>query len=38
MDWTPGHFEPEDSFYLWGPEAPDEFVINYESKSIVRMP
>ncbi len=37
-DWTPGHFEPEDSFYLWGPEAPDEFVINYESKSIVRMP
>ncbi|MPZ55242.1 MAG: metapyrocatechase [Rhizobiales bacterium] len=29
--WEAGDHAPEDSFYLWGPNPPDDFVINYEA-------
>jgi catechol 2,3-dioxygenase len=29
--WPSGDHKPEDSFYLWGPEVPREFTINYEA-------
>lgn len=29
--WDSGNHAPEDSFYLWGPDVPPEFVVNYES-------
>jgi catechol 2,3-dioxygenase-like lactoylglutathione lyase family enzyme len=29
--WPSADHKPEDSFYLWGPEVPREFTINYES-------
>jgi catechol 2,3-dioxygenase-like lactoylglutathione lyase family enzyme len=28
--WPAGDHKPEDSFYLWGPEVPREFTVNYE--------
>jgi catechol 2,3-dioxygenase-like lactoylglutathione lyase family enzyme len=28
--WPAADHKPEDSFYLWGPEVPREFTINYE--------
>jgi len=28
--WQAGHHEPEDSFYLWGPEPPADFTVNRE--------
>jgi hypothetical protein len=28
--WAAADHKPEDSFYLWGPEVPREFTINYE--------
>jgi len=28
--WPSADHKPEDSFYLWGPEVPREFTINYE--------
>ena len=28
--WPAGDHKPEDSFYLWGPDVPREFTINYE--------
>ena len=28
--WPSGDHKPEDSFYLWGPDVPREFTINYE--------
>lgn len=31
VDWPAADHAPEDSFYLWGPPVPDEFVINYEA-------
>ena len=31
--WEAGDHAPEDSFYLWGPNPPDDFVINYEAKN-----
>lgn len=30
-DWTSGDFPPEDSFYAWGPNLPEDFVHNYEA-------
>jgi catechol-2,3-dioxygenase len=30
MDWPAGDHNPEDSFYLWGPETPKDFIHNYE--------
>jgi catechol 2,3-dioxygenase len=31
--WEAGHHAPEDSFYLWGPEPPADFIRNYEAES-----
>ena len=31
MNWPAGDFLPEDSFYAWGPNVPEDFVHNYES-------
>jgi catechol 2,3-dioxygenase len=28
--WPSGNHDPEDSFYLWGPEVPADFAFNYE--------
>lgn len=30
IDWAAGDHPPEDSFYIWGPAVPDDFVINRE--------
>jgi catechol 2,3-dioxygenase len=30
-DWPSDDHEPEDSFYAWGPNVPDDFVHNYEA-------
>ncbi|MNI61470.1 Glyoxalase/Bleomycin resistance protein/Dioxygenase superfamily protein [compost metagenome] len=32
IDWQAGNHPPEDSLYLWGPDVPDEFVVNYEAQ------
>lgn len=31
IDWKAGDHAPEDSFYVWGPPVPDDFIINHES-------
>ena len=31
LDWPAADHAPEDSFYLWGPPVPEEFVINHEA-------
>jgi catechol 2,3-dioxygenase len=31
QDWEDGDHPPEDSFYVWGPEPPPDFVHNYEA-------
>lgn len=31
LDWHAGHPDPEDSFYLWGPAPPEDFVVNHEA-------
>ncbi len=33
LDWPAGEHAPEDSFYVWGPKVPDDFVTNHESRS-----
>lgn len=33
-DWQTGNYPQNDSFYAWGPEVPEEFVINYEASSL----
>lgn len=30
VDWHPGDHPPEDSFYIWGPTVPDDFIVNRE--------
>jgi catechol 2,3-dioxygenase-like lactoylglutathione lyase family enzyme len=30
-DWQAKDHPPEDSFYVWGPPVPDDFIINHES-------
>jgi catechol 2,3-dioxygenase-like lactoylglutathione lyase family enzyme len=30
VDWPAADHPPEDSFYIWGPAVPDEFVVNHE--------
>ena len=30
LDWPAADHPPEDSFYVWGPKVPDDFVTNYE--------
>lgn len=32
MDWPSGDYPPENSFYLWGPSLPEDFVFNYEAE------
>jgi catechol-2,3-dioxygenase len=31
QDWKTGHHADEDSFYLWGPNPPEDFAFNYEA-------
>ena len=31
VDWPAADHPPEDSFYIWGPSVPDDFVVNHES-------
>lgn len=31
MDWEAGHPAPENSLYLWGPDVPADFIVNYEA-------
>ena len=31
IDWQAKDHPPEDSFYVWGPPVPDDFVINHET-------
>ena len=31
VDWKAQDHKAEDSFYVWGPQVPDDFVINHES-------
>jgi len=33
QQWEAGDHDPEDSFYLWGPNVPEDFVINYEAQN-----
>lgn len=33
QDWEAGDHAPEDSFYLWGPELPKDFIHNFEADS-----
>jgi catechol 2,3-dioxygenase-like lactoylglutathione lyase family enzyme len=30
VEWQAGDHPPEDSFYIWGPAVPDDFVVNHE--------
>jgi len=30
VEWKPGDYPPEDSFYVWGPQPPDYFTVNHE--------
>jgi catechol 2,3-dioxygenase len=30
-EWQAGDHPPEDSFYVWGPQPPDDFAVNYEA-------
>ena len=31
VEWAAGDHPPEDSFYIWGPTVPDDFIVNYEA-------
>jgi catechol 2,3-dioxygenase-like lactoylglutathione lyase family enzyme len=31
VEWAAADHPPEDSFYIWGPTVPDDFVVNYEA-------
>lgn len=31
VEWSAGDHPPEDSFYIWGPAVPDDFIVNYEA-------
>jgi catechol 2,3-dioxygenase-like lactoylglutathione lyase family enzyme len=35
VDWRSGDHPPEDSFYIWGPPAPDYFTQNVETASAL---
>ena len=30
VEWPSGDYPAEDSLYVWGPDVPDDFVVNYE--------
>ena len=31
VDWPAADHPPEDSFYVWGPTVPDDFIVNHET-------
>lgn len=31
VEWAAGDHPPEDSFYIWGPTVPDDFIVNREA-------
>ena len=31
MEWQPKDWPEQDSLYLWGPEVPDDFIVNFET-------
>lgn len=31
VEWVAGDHPPEDSFYVWGPPVPDDFIVNHEA-------
>lgn len=31
VDWVAADHPPEDSFYVWGPPVPDDFIVNHEA-------
>jgi catechol 2,3-dioxygenase-like lactoylglutathione lyase family enzyme len=31
VEWVGGDHPPEDSFYIWGPTVPEDFIVNYEA-------
>lgn len=33
LEWPAASHAPQDSFYVWGPKVPDDFVTNYEGRS-----
>ena len=33
FDWEAGDHQAEDAHYIWGPDQPPDFVVNYESES-----
>ncbi|HSQ82452.1 MAG TPA: VOC family protein [Casimicrobiaceae bacterium] len=35
VDWPAADHPPEDSFYVWGPSVPDDFVVNREQPAAV---
>ena len=35
VDWPAADHPPEDSFYVWGPSVPDDFVVNREQPATV---
>ena len=35
VDWPAADHPPEDSFYIWGPTVPDDFIINHEQPRSV---
>ena len=30
VEWPAADHPPEDSFYVWGPTVPDDFIVNHE--------
>ena len=34
-DWDAGDHPAEDSLYLWGPELPKDFIVNYEADTLM---
>ena len=34
LDWPASSQSPEDGFYLWGPNVPEDFVTNYEDADV----
>jgi catechol 2,3-dioxygenase-like lactoylglutathione lyase family enzyme len=33
LEWPAADHPPEDSFYIWGPAVPDDFVVNHEERA-----
>ena len=32
VEWQAADHPPEDSFYVWGPPVPDDFIVNHENR------